>query len=109
MHQELLRKKSNKVQEDEDLIKDLKKDDDLLEGLKEDGDLIKGLKEDDPRLIGIIKNWFLEPVPHPDVPYKFESTDPEVKGQIGVPPVVDGLLKQKCNGFFIGKFGISEV
>ena len=75
----------------------------MVEEVEEDGDLIQGLKEDDPRLIRIIQNWFLEPAPHPDVPYKFVSPNPEVKGQIGVPPVVDGLLKQKRNGFFIGK------
>jgi len=65
--------------------------------------LISGLQEDDPRLIKIIQNWFLEPPPDPETPYKFAVPQPETNGQIGVPPIVDKLLGEKKNGFFIGE------
>ena len=71
--------------------------------LGDSSDLINKLQQDDPRLIQLIQNWFLEPKPDSSVPYKFNVANPETKGQIGVPPIVDKLLGEKKNGFFIGK------
>ena len=73
-----------------------------------DEDFISGLEQDDPRLIKIIQNWFLEPLPDPVTPYKFNVPNPETKGQIGVPPIIDQLLGAKQNGFFIGEI-ISNI
>ena len=72
--------------------------------LEVDGlDLISSLEQDDPRLIRIIQNWFLEPIPDPGVPYKFSVDPPVIEGQIGVPGIVDTLLNKKQNGFYIGE------
>jgi hypothetical protein len=71
--------------------------------VNEDEDLISMLNQDDPRLIKVIQNWFLEPLPNPETPYKFSVPNPETKGQIGVPPLIDQLLGGKQNGFFIGE------
>jgi hypothetical protein len=73
------------------------------EGKTVQRDLIGELQQDDPRLIRLIQNWFLEPKPESSVPYKFSVAVPEIKGQIGIPPIVDQLLGGKTNGFFIGK------
>ena len=70
---------------------------------KNNDDIISELQQDDPRLIKLIQNWFLEPKPKSTVPYKFQVQNPETKGQIGIPPIVDKLLGKKNNGFFIGK------
>lgn len=75
-----------------------------MENLNGDGlDLISSMEQDDPRLIHIIQNWFLEPIPHLSLPYKFTVNPPVTKGQIGVPGVIDEMLNKKRNGFFIGK------
>jgi hypothetical protein len=39
--------------------------------------------------------------PGADIPYKFSNPNPSLNGQIGVPPIVDEILKKKQNGFFI--------
>lgn len=52
------------------------------------------------RLLSIIRNWFLE-YPSKSDPYKFATNPPDTKGQIGVPAVVDDILHQKRNGFYI--------
>ena len=36
-----------------------------------------------------------------DIPYSFQYNPPELKGQIGAPPIVDKLLGGKRDGFFI--------
>ncbi len=36
-----------------------------------------------------------------EIPYKFTNPNPPLNGQIGVPPIVDEILKKKRNGFFI--------
>jgi hypothetical protein len=36
-----------------------------------------------------------------EIPYKFTIPNPPLNGQIGVPPIVDEILKQKRKGFFI--------
>lgn len=54
---------------------------------------------DDEKLAHIISKVYLDrPTGHP---YSFQQNPPKVDGQIGVPPIVDKLLGQKRNGFFI--------
>ena len=65
-------------------------------------DIISELKQDDPRLIKLIQKWFLEPKPDAAVPYNFNVPTPDTYGQIGIPRIVDKLLGEKKNGFFIG-------
>jgi hypothetical protein len=36
-----------------------------------------------------------------EIPYKFTNPNPPLNGQIGVPSIVDEILKKKQNGFFI--------
>jgi len=53
------------------------------------------------RLLSIIQNWFLEYPAGKNDPYKFSVQSPETRGQIGVPAIVDDILGQKRDGFFI--------
>ena len=59
-----------------------------------DLDLISQLTQDDPRLIQILKNWFLESPPDRSVPYNFEQKNPNLYGQIGQPNIIDRILNQ---------------
>jgi len=54
---------------------------------------------DDEKLSKIISKVYLDrPTGNP---YNFQKNPPELRGQIGVPPIVDKLLGGKRNGFFI--------
>ncbi len=66
----------------------------LVDESNNDLDFISELSEDDPKLIKIIKNWFLESPPPPNVPYVFEQKSPNLNGQTGQPQVIDNLLNQ---------------
>jgi hypothetical protein len=39
--------------------------------------------EDDPRVVNLIKNWYLDDPTPKDVPYDFESKTPYANGQHG--------------------------
>ena len=54
---------------------------------------------DDKKLSEIISKDYLD-LPT-DKPYSFKRQPPELKGQIGVPEIVDKVLRGKRNGFFI--------
>jgi hypothetical protein len=56
--------------------------------------LISQLRQDDPRLIQILKTWFLESPPDRSVPYNFEQKNPNLNGQIGQPTKIDNILNQ---------------
>jgi hypothetical protein len=53
------------------------------------------------RLLLVIRNWFLDFPSPKNEPYKFSVAAPDTKGQIGVPAVVDEILGQQRDGFFI--------
>jgi len=54
---------------------------------------------DDEKLAQIISKVFLDRPTYQ--PYSFQLNPPKLVGQIGVPPIVDKLLGEKRNGFFI--------
>ena len=54
---------------------------------------------DDKLLSEIISEQFFDRPT--DIPYSFQNNPPELKGQIGAPPIVDKLLGGKRDGFFI--------
>ena len=46
----------------------------------------------DHQLADIISKVFTDHPKHPPLPYNFRSSNPSLKGQIGVPPIVDKIL-----------------
>lgn len=56
--------------------------------------------EDDPCLVNEIRYWQHGKL-HPMGNYSFYSKTPQLDGQIGVPPFVDKILRNKTNGFYI--------
>ena len=59
-----------------------------------DLDLISQMSEDDPRLVKIIKNWFIESPPDATAPYAFDQKEPNLNGQVGQANIIDGILNQ---------------
>ena len=52
-------------------------------------------------LIDVVRNVFVDWSPTRDMEYHFDKNPPKLTGQIGMPVIVDKLLGEKQNGFFI--------
>ena len=62
--------------------------------------MLNDLDQEDPKLIELIKEKYLIKPPS-EKPYNFNSSNPNLNGQYGQPVLIEKMLKQKKNGFFI--------